>query len=80
MKKQDDGAPVAVGKAYDFVLWLLPKVENFPRAYRFTIGERLTTHGLDLLSALLDIETAWRPARNSGTIRRSACGLKIALH
>jgi hypothetical protein len=29
MKKQDDGPPVAVDKAYDFVLWLLPKVENF---------------------------------------------------
>lgn len=54
MKKQDEGAPVVVGKAYDFVLWLLPKVENFPRTYRFTVGERLTTHGLDLLAALVE--------------------------
>jgi hypothetical protein len=48
MKKSDISAPVAVQKAYDFVLWLLPKVENFPKAHRFTVGERLTTQGLDL--------------------------------
>ncbi|MBI1791858.1 MAG: diversity-generating retroelement protein Avd [Acidobacteria bacterium] len=54
MKKSDDGAPVAVGKAYEFVLWLLPKVESFPRAHRFTVGERLTTHGLDLLTSLVE--------------------------
>ncbi|MBZ5617973.1 MAG: four helix bundle protein [Acidobacteriia bacterium] len=54
MKKLDEGAPVVVGKAYDFVLWLLPKVENFPKAHRFTVGERLTTHGLDLLTSLVE--------------------------
>jgi len=43
-----------VGKTYDFVLWLLPKVENFPRTHRFTVGERLTMHGLDLLTALVE--------------------------
>ncbi len=54
MKKSDEGAPVVVGKAYDFILWLLPKVENFPGAHRFTVGERLTTHGLDLLTSLVE--------------------------
>jgi hypothetical protein len=38
VNKLDHGSPVAVGKTYDFVLWLLPKVENFPRAHRFTVG------------------------------------------
>lgn len=45
---------MAVGKAYDFVLWLIQKVENFPKSYRFTVGERLTSHGLDLLSTLVE--------------------------
>lgn len=54
MRKPDEGAPVAVGKAFEFVLRRLPKVENFPKAHRFTIGERLTTHGLDLLTALVE--------------------------
>jgi hypothetical protein len=34
----DANAPVAVVKAYDFVLWLLPKVESFPRKHKFTVG------------------------------------------
>ena len=54
MKKPDDGAPLVVTKAYDFVLWLLPKVENFPKAYRYTVGDRLTAHGLDLLTSLVE--------------------------
>jgi hypothetical protein len=44
---------VAVLKAYDFVLWLLPKVETFPRSYRFSVGNRLVTAGLDLLLVLV---------------------------
>ena len=56
-RKNPDGAgsaPVVVTKAYDFVKWLLPKVENFPRAHKFTIGDRLTANGLDLLTALVE--------------------------
>jgi hypothetical protein len=45
---------VVVGKAYDFVLWLLPKVETFPRSHRFAIGERLSAQGLDLLVILTE--------------------------
>jgi hypothetical protein len=45
--------PVIVLKTYDFILWLLPKVERFNRSYRFTIGERLVFHGLDLLLELV---------------------------
>jgi len=45
---------VVVVKAYDFVLWLLPKAEGFARSYRFSVGERLVAHGLDLLLVLVD--------------------------
>jgi hypothetical protein len=45
---------VIVTKAYDFVIWLLPKAEKFPRSYRFSIGERLEASGLDLLLHLVD--------------------------
>lgn len=48
-----DGA-VVVGKAYDLLLWLLPKVEKFPRSYRGTVGQRLTGAGLDLLADLTE--------------------------
>jgi hypothetical protein len=87
MKKQGDSAPVAVGKAYDFVLWLLPKVENFPRRHRFTVGERLTTHGLDLLTSLVEaayarqkadlLEQASRKVNSTRYLLRMAKDLKL---
>ena len=52
-----DDPPVVVGKTYDFTLWLLPKVEKFSRSYRFSVGERLVSCGLDLL--LLVVEAAY---------------------
>jgi hypothetical protein len=55
MAERNDSEPaVVVGKAYDFVLWLLPKAEKFPRSYRFTLGERLVAGGIDLLLALVE--------------------------
>lgn len=45
---------IVVGKAYDFTLWLLPKVEKFSRSYRFSVGDRLVSHNLDLLLTLLE--------------------------
>ncbi|MGA2738569.1 MAG: diversity-generating retroelement protein Avd [Bryobacteraceae bacterium] len=87
MKKPDDGAPVAVGKAYDFVLWLLPKVENFPRTHRFTVGERLTAHGLDLLTSLVEagyarqkvelLEQASRKVNSTRYLLRLAKNLRL---
>jgi hypothetical protein len=43
-----------VEKAYDFLLWLLPKVQKFPRSFRFTVGDRTVNVGLDLLLALVE--------------------------
>ena len=87
MKKPDAGAPVAVEKAYDFVLWLLPKVENFPKAHRFTVGERLTTHGLDLLTSLVEaaysrekaglLDQAIRKVNSTRLLLRMAKDLKL---
>ena len=35
---------MVVGKTYDLLLWLLPKVEKFPRSFRFSVGDRLVSH------------------------------------
>jgi len=45
---------VAVERAYEFARWLLPKVERYPRSYRFTVGERSVTVMLTILEALVD--------------------------
>lgn len=87
MKKTEDGAPVVVGKAYDFVMWLLPKVENFKNAYRFTVGDRLTQNGLDLLTTLVEaaytrqkgplLEQASRKVNTTRYLLRVAKDLKL---
>ena len=46
--------PVVVGKAYDFSVWLIQKVEHFPRSYRFSVGDRLVAAAIDLLLRLVD--------------------------
>jgi hypothetical protein len=48
------GLPVVVQKAYEFSIWLIRKVENFPRSYRFSVGDRLVQGILDLLLRLVD--------------------------
>jgi len=32
---------IAVGKTYNLVLWIVQKVEKFPKSYRFSVGQRL---------------------------------------
>src|ERR1017187_10556635 len=49
-----DEPAIVVAKAYDLVLWLLPKAEKFSRSYRFSVGERVVAHALDLLLALVE--------------------------
>ncbi len=87
MKKAEETVPVAVGKTYDFVLWLVQKVENFPKAHRFTVGERLTAQGLDLLSMLVEaayarqksdlLEQASRKVNSTRYLLRMAKDLKL---
>lgn len=44
----------AVQKAYDINLWLLGRIERFPRNYKFTLGDRLQATAIDLALALLE--------------------------
>ncbi|HEY6344845.1 MAG TPA: diversity-generating retroelement protein Avd [Bryobacteraceae bacterium] len=54
-----------VQKAYDWNLWILPKVEKFPKSYRFSVGQNLVSTSLDLLMNLVD---ATYQAKNSGIL------------
>ena len=44
----------AVPKLYDVIQWLLPQVQKFPRAYRFTLGDRIINLALDTLELLIE--------------------------
>jgi hypothetical protein len=45
---------VALEKAYQFTLWLIPTVEKFPRTQKFVLGDRIETMALDVLEGIVE--------------------------
>ena len=43
----------ALEAMYQFILWLVPTVDKFPRARKFSLGERIETTALDVLDLLI---------------------------
>lgn len=44
----------AITKLYDFLLWMIPKLEKFPRSQKFVLGDRIENLMLDILDLLID--------------------------
>jgi hypothetical protein len=44
----------AVPKLYDVILWLMGRVEKFPRSQKFTLGDRIVNISLDTLDVLIE--------------------------
>jgi hypothetical protein len=49
---------VALEKTYQFLLWLIPAVEKFPRAQKFLLGDRMQTLALDVQESLIEATLA----------------------
>jgi 23S rRNA-intervening sequence protein len=43
----------AVEAHYQFLLWLIPAVERFPKSQKFVFGDRILGIGLDVLESLV---------------------------
>lgn len=39
---------------FQFLLWLVPTVEKFPRSQKFLLGDRIQTTALDVLESLVE--------------------------
>ena len=48
------GEVQAVTKVYDILKWLIPQISRFPRSHKFTLGDRVTNLGLDVLMLLVE--------------------------
>jgi len=48
------GKEKVLTKTDDFIKWFLPKIEKFPRNYKFLFGDRLVEIRLDLLENLIE--------------------------
>ena len=63
-------APVQVIPAlYDLITWLAGKLTKFPKAHRFTVGDRIMTTSLDILDQL--IEAQFVRAQRAAALQRA---------
>jgi len=65
--------PPVLEKMYQFLLWLIPTVDKFPRSQKFLLGDRIQRTALDVLEAL--IEAAYTRER-TGLLVRANLGLE----
>ena len=63
----------AVEAHQQFILWLVPAIEKFPRSQKFLLGDRIQTTALDVLEALIEA-TYTRDRR--GHLARANLGLE----
>jgi four helix bundle protein len=51
-------------RTYDFVAWLLPLTQNFPRSQRFVVTQRLQNAALNFQELLIEANAQRGPARS----------------
>lgn len=79
MKPPKSDMPVVVIKHYDLCLWIIRKVEDFPRSYRQSIGERLVAIVLDIQMRLVDAAYTREPAAILTEVNRMLNRLRYLL-
>ncbi len=63
---------VALEKMYQFLLWLIPTVDKFPRAQKFLLGDRIQATALDVLEGLVEATYSRTPKA-----ALAACNLRL---
>jgi hypothetical protein len=63
----------ALEAMYQFLLWLIPTVDKFPRSRKFILGDRIEAAALDVLDAL--IAATYTKGRD-GMLSRANLGLE----
>ncbi|MCA9421362.1 MAG: diversity-generating retroelement protein Avd [Nitrospira sp.] len=69
--------PQAVQACHDLLRWMIPHLDKFPRTRRFTLGERLETGLLDVLTLL--VEAAYSQNKG-GPLRQANLRLEVVRH
>lgn len=79
MPRQTSEMPLFT-KTYDFLLWLTPLVNHFPRLHRQTIARRLMDATLDFQEAILEADTRRGGARMDFLIAADAYLKKVRVY
>jgi hypothetical protein len=72
-------------RTFDFITWLLPATNHFPRSQRFLVTERLLGAALDFQEQVLEANNCLMPARleklkqADGTLDKVRIYLRLAL-
>ena len=72
-----DETPQAVQACHEFLLWLIPQLDKFPRVRRFTLGERLEDGLLEVLELL--VEAAYSRSKQA-VLKRANLRLEVVRH
>jgi len=79
MPKSEDTTPQAVQSCHDLITWIIPQIDKFPRARRFTLGERIESGLLEILEQL--IEAAYSRAQlKANALGRANLRLDVVRH
>ncbi|MCI0735534.1 MAG: four helix bundle protein [Beijerinckiaceae bacterium] len=54
MKDNSKRTGAAIEAHYQFLTWLAPTIEKFPRSHKFTTGDRIEVLALDVLESLIE--------------------------
>jgi hypothetical protein len=76
-KPASDTTPRAVQACHELLAWLIPLLDQFPRARRFTLGERLES---GLLAVLEDLVDAAYTADKRPALQRANRRLSVIRH
>jgi len=63
----------AIEAHYQFLLWLGPTLEKFPKGQKFTLGDRIQNLALDVLEALIEATYTREHAQH---LRRANLGIE----
>ena len=72
--------PFALDNAYTLTLWVIAKSAAMPRAHRFTLGDRIYSQSLDLVTALTQAVFSRDMSRALETAGDRVNSLRILLH
>jgi four helix bundle protein len=67
-------------RTFDFLSWLLPRTQSFPRPQRFVITQRLQNAALDFQELIVDADAARGSARREVLNRADAALNKTRLY
>ena len=71
---QNDRSPQAVVACHQLLVWLVPQLDKFPRARRFTLGERIESGLLEVLERLIEAAYSRGPQKSAAL---NAANLKL---